>query len=235
MNNAMFVVFCALLCTAVEAAEDGVGQKSLMGWRDWNQYGGDITQDIMISTMVAVATPFPGTNISLKSLGYTDVGLDDVWQQCGSYGPLNWTYHDAAGNPMVNTVKFPNMSALPATAHSLGLTAGFYLNNCDCAETCTDLKCFLGDVNAVVGWGFDSVKFDGCGKMANIELWYNLFNWTQTHIPGAKPMLLENCHNVSTIFYSNLRPFYCLQPLLPLVPPLYLNSHTLTKNHARYT
>ena len=54
------------------------------GWRDWNEYGGDITQEIMLSTMYAIAAPFPGTNISLASLGYRDVGLDDVWQQCGS-------------------------------------------------------------------------------------------------------------------------------------------------------
>ena len=83
----------------------------------------------MLSTMYAIAAPFPGTNVSLASLGYTDVGLDDVWQQCGSYGPQNWTYHDANGNPVVNTARFPNMSALPATAHALGLTAGFYGNS----------------------------------------------------------------------------------------------------------
>ncbi len=126
-----------------------------MGWRDWNQYGGDISQDIMLSTMYAVAAPFPGTNISLASLGYIDVGLDDVWQKCGSYGPKNWTYHDATGSPVVDTTRFPNMSALPATAHSLGLRAGFYGNNCDCADHCTDLACFVGDVNAIIGWGFE--------------------------------------------------------------------------------
>jgi alpha-galactosidase len=147
--------------------------------------------------MRAVAAPFPGTNTSLKSLGFTDVGLDDVWQQCGSYGPLNWTYHNADGYPMVDTARFPNMSALPATAHALGLTAGFYSNNCACADHCTDLKCFLGDVNAIVGWGFDSLKLDGCGKQENIQLWYDLFNWTLSNMEGKKAMLLENCHNGS--------------------------------------
>ena len=28
-----------------------------------------------------------GVPTSLKDLGYTDVGLDDFWQECGSYGP----------------------------------------------------------------------------------------------------------------------------------------------------
>ena len=188
------LAFLAALGAAF-AADDGIGLKPLLGWRDWNQYGGDITQDIMLATMRAVAAPFPGTNTSLKSLGFTDVGLDDAWQQCGSYGPSNWTYHDAGGNPVVDTARFPNMSALPATAHALGLTAGFYSNNCACSDHCTDLKCFLGDVNAIVGWGFDSLKLDGCGKQANIALWYEMFNWTLSNIPGSKPLLLENCHN----------------------------------------
>ena len=106
-------------------ADDGVAITPLMGWRDWNQFGGDIDQDTMLSTMFAMSAPFPGTNVSLASLGFRDVGLDDVWQLCGSYGPSNWTYHDVDGNPVVDTARFPNMSALPATAHALGLTAGF--------------------------------------------------------------------------------------------------------------
>jgi hypothetical protein len=85
-----------------------------------------VSQEIMLSTMYAVAASYPSANASLASLGFRDVGLDDVWQLCGSYGPQNWTYHDASGSPVVDTARFPNMSALPATAHSLGLTAGFY-------------------------------------------------------------------------------------------------------------
>ena len=119
------VTALAFFVALAYCADDGVGVTPLMGWRDWNQYGGDINQDIMISTMVAMAAPFPGTNTSLASLGYRDVGLDDVWQLCGSYGAENWTYHDADGSPVVDTSRFPNMSALPATAHALGLTAGF--------------------------------------------------------------------------------------------------------------
>jgi alpha-galactosidase len=118
------LVFASFAALAL-AANDGIGVSPLLGWRDWNQYGGGITQDIMLSTMYAIAAPFPGTNTSLASLGFRDVGLDDVWQLCGSYGPANWTYHDADGNPVVDTSRFPNMSALPATAHALGLTAGF--------------------------------------------------------------------------------------------------------------
>lgn len=189
----------AALVGAAFAADDGAGVKPLMGWRSWNFWEGQINQTIMLATMQATAATFPGTNTSLKSLGFTDVGVDDLWQQCGSYGPLNWTYHDENGSPVVNTARFPNISELPATAHALGLTAGFYSNNCACSDTCVDLKCFIGDVNAIIGWGFDSLKLDGCGKQENIQLWYDLFNWTLSNIPGSKPMLLENCHNGASL------------------------------------
>ncbi len=143
--------------------------------------------------------------VSFASLGYTDVGaffvaalppadqshplkphkpcqtgLDDYWQNCGAYGPHNYTYHDALGNPQVDTTRFPNLGAMVAHAHSLNLTAGFYSNNCRCADHCTDVLCFAADVNAILRWGFDSVKLDGCGAEENVQLWYDLFNWSIT-------------------------------------------------------
>jgi hypothetical protein len=48
----------------------------------------------------------------------------------------------------------------------------------------------MGDVNAVIAYGFDSYKLDGCGKQENIQIWYDMFNWTLGQIPGAKPVLL---------------------------------------------
>ena len=141
----LLLIVAASLAALSHCADDGIALTPLMGWRDWNQFGGAISQDIMLSTMRAIAAPFPGTNTSLASFGYTDVGLDDVWQKCGSYGPMNWTYHDENGNPVVDVTRFPNMSALPGTAHALGLNAGFYSNNCACADHCT----FVG---VVCGW-----------------------------------------------------------------------------------
>ena len=54
--------------------------------------------------------------------------------------------------------------------------------------------CFTQDVKAVLGWGFDSIKLDGCGKEENVELWYTLLNWTLS-TAGKKMVLVENCHN----------------------------------------
>lgn len=133
---------------------------------------------------------------SLASLGYTDVGLDDAWQKCGSYGPNNYTYHAADGTPQVNT-KFPSLSAMTAHAHALNLTAGFYGNNCMCHDHCTDMVCFAADVNFILDSGFDSVKLDGCGAQENIQLWYDMISFTRSLSPTrkGKMLLIENCHN----------------------------------------
>lgn len=67
-----------------------------------------------------------GVPTSLADLGYTDAGLDDNWQECGSYGPENYTYHDASGNPVVATSRFPDFKAMTTYAHERNLTAGWY-------------------------------------------------------------------------------------------------------------
>ena len=85
-----------------------------------------------------------------------DAGLDDVWQKCGKYGPNGYTYHDANGAPVVDEAKFPDMKAMTDVAHSLNLTAGWYGNNCDCKDHCSDVECFAGDVNATLAFGFVS-------------------------------------------------------------------------------
>ena len=39
------------------------------------------------------------------------------------------TYHDEDGSPIINTDRFPNMSAMTEHAHNIGLTSGWYGNN----------------------------------------------------------------------------------------------------------
>ena len=74
--------------------------------------------------MVSKKRNVDGVPTSLLDLGYITVGLDDNWQLCGSYGPLQYTYHDVNGSPVVNTQVFPDMKNMTDYAHSLGLRAG---------------------------------------------------------------------------------------------------------------
>lgn len=135
----------------------------------------------METVMTVIATD-NSRGSSLSSLGYKSVGLDDAWQLCGSYGPNNYTYHLEDGTPVVDLARFPSLSGMCAHAHSLNLTCGFYGNNCICRDHVTDVSSFAAEVNFVVAAGFDSVKLDGCGAQENIELWYDLYNWTQVRI-----------------------------------------------------
>lgn len=207
---------------SASSAKDGLALTPPRGWRDWNQWQGDIDMTIMMSTIDAMTDTSRG-GVSLASVGYSDVGLDDAWQMCGIYSEYNYTYHQADGTPVVNTTKFPSLSTMTAYGHAHNLTMGFYGNNCRCKDHISDAISFAAEANFVIDNGFDSVKLDGCGAQENIELWYNIvssqarmtarsrntrltqflpptrtaqYNWTRSSGKRAgKGILIENCHN----------------------------------------
>ena len=82
--------------------------------------------------MRALAQPRGPQNLSLVDLGYVQANLDDAWQACGA--GVNHSFHDAAGNPLVNERAFPNIQAMTALGASLGIQPGIYMNNCMCSE-----------------------------------------------------------------------------------------------------
>lgn len=128
-----------------------------------------------------------GANMSLADLGYDDVGLDDGWQAC--HDGVNKGYHQADGSPIVNKSIFPDFKALTDYAHARNLTAGWYGNNCYCADSSSAVVNFEGDVAALIEYGFDGVKLDSCGGQKDIALWQNLIEQTK------KKVVIENCHN----------------------------------------
>ena len=97
------------------------------------------------------------------------------WQAC-RYGVPPAKFHDAEGMPIVDGLKFPSLKASVDRAHALGLRAGFYVNNCLCAE----VDMLSGDApridaaitatsEAIVAIGYDAVKIDSCGDLKNIS------------------------------------------------------------------
>jgi hypothetical protein len=150
----------------------------------------------MQSQMTAIANrsrTINGVPTSLSDIGYIDVGLDDNWQACGSYGPNGYSFHDANGRPVVNQQRFPDFLAMTNYAHSLGLTSGWYGNNCICSDHCSSPECYQGDVDAAIDYGFDSIKLDGCGAQRDLDLYAALFN------ASGKSILIENCHWGGTV------------------------------------
>ena len=134
--------------------ENGLARTPPLGWRSWNLYGANVNQTLIegiMDGMMRKDRTVDGVPTSLCDLGYCDVGLDDNWQQCSTTrGGLQ--FHDEDGTPLVNTDRFPDMAAMTAHAHKLGLTAGWYGNNCICSERKTGARRFYeGDVKAMRG------------------------------------------------------------------------------------
>ena len=195
------IALAAAACGDVAIAIDnGLGTTPPRGWRSWNQFGTGINQPLIeaqYAALVSKSRKVAGVPTSLLDLGFASAGIDDGWQKCDS-GPGGVGFHDARGHPIVDTSKFPDMKAMTAKARSLGLTAGWYGNNCDCKETrpaCAFANgsdtCFAGDVAATLEFGFSSMKIDSCGIQRNMTHYAQLFN------RSGKAVMLEDCHNGS--------------------------------------
>lgn len=197
---ARLAVFAVLVWRAI-AIDNGLGLRPPMGWRSWNQFGCDVNQELIVQHYEQLAKKGPGGGPSLAELGYQDAGVDDCWQECKS-GPGGEGFHDATGKPIVNKTSFPDLKAMTDRAKELGLVPGWYGNNCHCADkVCSEEKCFSGDVQATLEYGFGSIKLDGCGVEKDVELFAKLFNAT------AIPILIENCHNGnSTVHFPHRDP-----------------------------
>ena len=104
-------------------------------------YGNNVNQTLIMSIMKGMTSrtrTVNGKPTSLCDLGYCDVGLDDMWQACDSPDAApGMHYHDKEGNPIVNKKVFPDLKQMTDYAHSLGLTSGWYGNNCGCSDHCS--------------------------------------------------------------------------------------------------
>ena len=184
-----------------------------MGWRSWNFFQCNINQGIMQAQMDALTLRRHGT--SLLRLGYEAVGLDDCWQSCTGKGG---SFHDAAGQPMINTSLFPSMAAMVEHGHAQGVKVGFYQvslpaaaaaaaaaaltlralrqDNCRCHECqdhdhCWDVDAhYAQDANLTESLNFDGLKIDSCGNQRDMSKWAALFAQ-----PGRHDLMVESCGN----------------------------------------
>jgi len=205
-----------------------------MGWRSWNAFYLQIDQEMMeanIDMLADKGRTVGGVHKSLAEVGYSDAGLDDGWQACAT--GVNGSFHDHSGKPLINTTRFPSLKAMVAKAHSLGITAGWYGNNCDCGESGFDDAWvdheMRGDVASTVELGFDSIKLDGCGQELNLTRWEELFN------ASGKAVMLENCHWGNDAPTLDWCPFHMFRssPDITSTPAswsnMYLNLQTMNR------
>lgn len=203
MPSLAALISLAVAPSWVAGIDNGLGRTPPMGWRSWNLYGANVNQELITGIMDGVVSKkrtVDGVPTSLCDLGYCNVGLDDNWQKCG--GGKTYSYHDDSGIPIVNQERFPDMIAMTTHAHKLGLTSGWYGNNCICGEKKPATQAmYEGDVAALTEFGFDAVKLDGCGTQRDLDTWSQLLNGT------GRPVMIENCHWGGTVPNSTWCPW----------------------------
>ena len=190
-------VYCVPpLLQPVLGLDNGLALTPPLGWRTYNAFGGDVSQDLMeemMEAMVDRSRMVDGKPTSLLDLGYKRAGLDGGWEGCGL--GVNGSQHTIDGTPIPNA-KFPDLKGMVAKGHALGLLVGHYMNHCGCAEwmftneTIPTLETVMrGSVKALIDQGWDGLKEDSCSEFNNLTWWSQLINESK-----AQPIMIENCH-----------------------------------------
>lgn len=142
----------------------------LMGFTSWNAFGGDVSQEKMLSTAKKIV------ELGISEYGYSYINTDSGWQ--GQYG--------GEFDAVQPNEKFPDMKAMCDEIHAMGLKCGIYsspmkvcwpyreepdsLLGCTCGEP----DILFGSMNGGIGkirkemnnatqwaaWNFDYLKYD---------------------------------------------------------------------------
>jgi hypothetical protein len=134
-----------------------------------------------------------GTPTSLADLGYQHVGVDDGWQACKT--GKDCTFHADDGAPLVNTTKFPDLSALVKYGEAKQVLVGWYQINCICCDEFSDTdnatwkkSVYTADVKQLTDAGFYGVKLDDCGDGTG----EGLIERVRAINASGRAMLIEN-------------------------------------------
>jgi hypothetical protein len=118
-----------------------------LGWNSWNCWGLSVSDEKIRQSAEAMKSS------GLIDHGWTYINIDDGWEYM----------HDKDGKILTNS-KFPNMYALCAYVHSLGLKIGIYSS--PGPKTCGGYEGSYSfeekDAEAYAAWGIDYLKYDWC-------------------------------------------------------------------------
>ncbi|KAA8900681.1 hypothetical protein TRICI_006182 [Trichomonascus ciferrii] len=159
------VVISSFLAACNAGTWNGVGERPAMGWNDWNSFGCEVSEDLVLGSAKKIV------DLGLKELGYEYVVLDDCWSKGrGSDGTLQ---------PDLD--KFPNgMKHVADKIHDMGLKYGMYSSAG--TQTCGGYEGSLDheeeDAKTFAEWGVDYLKYDNChnqGLTRSPKLSYDRF------------------------------------------------------------
>ncbi|KAF2712558.1 glycoside hydrolase family 27 protein [Pleomassaria siparia CBS 279.74] len=157
-----------------------------MGWSSWNNYGSEINETLIRSTIDIIESN------GLKDAGYLYINLDDGWQKYKG---------DRADHPLeVDPLKFPSgMKALADYAHSKGFKLGIYSGPGQ--STCAGYTGSEGhadeDAKMFASWGVDHLKYDSCcshGDAPQAEVQQVMLDMSQALIATQRPIVFHACH-----------------------------------------
>ncbi|EPS27571.1 putative alpha-galactosidase [Penicillium oxalicum 114-2] len=139
------------LAYVVSALNNGLAVTPQMGWDDWNAFGCNLDQQLILSTADVIK------NTGLRDLGYYYIILDDCWS----------SGRTSSGQLIADAKKFPNgMKYLGDQLHAEGFGFGMYSSAG--TKTCAGYPASLGmettDANTFASWGVDYLKYDNCNN-----------------------------------------------------------------------
>lgn len=137
-------------CENDEPYGNGAALTPPMGWSSWNTFRQNISEDIILSTAVAMKKS------GLLDAGYQYINLDDCWHS---------SLRDENGKLQGDLEKFPSgIPHLISQINQLGMKVGLYSSNG--TLTCEDLPASLGkealDAKTIAEWGCEFFKYDFC-------------------------------------------------------------------------
>ncbi|KAI1846586.1 hypothetical protein JX265_009110 [Neoarthrinium moseri] len=176
-----------LLATGVEAVSNGLALTPPMGWNNWNAFGCDVSEELLLSTAETII------NLGLRDLGYQYVVLDDCWQDVNG--------RDANGKLQPELSRFPNgLKSISDQLHSKGLKYGMYSSagEMTCARFDGSLDHEVEDAQSFASWGVDFLKYDSCyhmGRIGTPQISFNRFKTMSDALNATgRPILLNLCN-----------------------------------------
>ncbi|KAE9993964.1 hypothetical protein EG327_002298 [Venturia inaequalis] len=164
---------------------NGLNLVPQMGWDNWNAFGCNINETILLDTAKAMIS------YGLRDLGYNYVVLDDCWSQ-GRNGS-GYIEHDPT--------KFPNGMKLVADAvHALGMKFGMYSSagKFTCGKYPGSLDNEQKDADLFASWGVDYLKYDNCynlGRSGTPKLSFDRYDVMSKALNATgRPILYAMCN-----------------------------------------
>ncbi|ORY08943.1 glycoside hydrolase superfamily [Clohesyomyces aquaticus] len=157
-NSHSSIVIAAGLSGVVSAINNGLAITPPMGWNNWNAFGCDVSENLLLSTSQQILS------LGLRDLGYNYVVLDDCWQD-----PRG---RDQNGKLQPEASKFPSgLKSISDHLHRQGFKYGMYSSagEMTCARFAEgSLDHEVDDANSFAEWGVDMLKYDSCYHMGRV-------------------------------------------------------------------